>query len=164
MGSATAACIGGKLGRPRKPVVCICGDGDFLMTGMEIGTAASHEIPVIWIILKNSRLGMIYDVQSVSYQNRYISATFSDVDFVQLGQALGGKGYRVKAPSEIGHTLNEALQQQGPVVIEVTIDNAELPPMKPRMLALRRSLGLPDPMKSLSLDGFKALWRMGKER
>ena len=134
------------------------------MTGMEVGTAASHVVPVIWVILKNSRLGMIYDVQSVSYQNRYISATFSDTDYVLLAEALGGKGYRVKTPSEIGPTLNEALKEQGPVVVEVIIDNTELPPMKPRMMALRRSLGFPSPTKSFSLDGLKALWRMVAER
>lgn len=164
MGSATAACIGGKLGRPQKPVVCMCGDGDFHMTGMELATAATHGVPVIWIILKNSRLGMIYDVQSVSYQNRYISATFHDTDFVSLARALGGEGYHAEMPSEINPIVKEALQKQCPVVIEVTIDNTEMPPMKPRMLALRRSLGIPDPTKSFSWNGLKALWTMVKER
>ena len=164
MGSASAACIGGKLGRPRSPVICMCGDGDFHMTGMEVATAANHGIPVIWVILKNSRLGMVYDIQSVSYQSRYISATFSDTDFVLLARALGGLGYHVEKPSEIGTVIKEALQKQGPVVIEVTIDNTEIPPMKPRMLALRRSLGLPGPMESFSWNAIKALWRMIKER
>jgi acetolactate synthase-1/2/3 large subunit len=164
MGSATAACIGGKIGRSESPVVCMCGDGDFHMTGMEVATAAMHGIPVIWVILKNSRLGMIHDVQSVSYQNRYISATFSDTDFVSLARALGGEGYHAEKPDEIKPIVKEALQKQSPVVIEVTIDNNEMPPMKPRMLALRRSLGLPDPMKSVSLNGLKVLWKMVKER
>ena len=164
MGSASAACIGGKLGRPQSHVICMCGDGDFHMTGMEVATAASHGIPVIWVILKNSRLGMVYDIQSVSYQSRYISATFSDTDFVLLARALGGQGYHVEKPSEIGTVMKEALQKQGPVVIEVSIDNTEIPPMKPRMLALRRSLGLPGPMESFSWNAIKALWRMIKER
>jgi acetolactate synthase-1/2/3 large subunit len=164
MGSATAACIGGKLGRPNSPTVCLCGDGSFQMTGMEVATAAAHGIPVIWVILKDNRLGMIHDIQSVSFQNRYISATLPDTDFVLLARSLGGKGYRIEKPSEIGSTLKQALQQQGPVVIEVIIDSNEIPPMKPRMMALRRSVGLPDPMKSFSWDGIKALWQMVKER
>jgi hypothetical protein len=60
--------------------------------------------------------------------------------------------------------MKEALQNQGPTVIAVTIDNTELPPMKPRMLALRRSLGIPDAMESFSWNAIKALWRMIKER
>jgi thiamine pyrophosphate-dependent acetolactate synthase large subunit-like protein len=142
----------------------MCGDGDFHMTGMEVATAATHGIPVIWVILKNNRLAMIHDVQSVSYQNRYISAAFSDTDFVSLARALGGEGYRAEKPLEVGPIVKEALQKQAPVVIEVAIDNNEMPPMKPRMLALRRSLGIPDPMKSLSLNGLKAIWSMVKER
>jgi acetolactate synthase-1/2/3 large subunit len=164
MGSATAACVGGKLGRPGNPVICLCGDGDFHMTGMEVATAANHAIPVVWVILKNSRLGMIHDVQSVSYQNRYVAASFRDTDFVSLARALGGEGYRVERPGDIAQAVQQALQQRGPVVIEVTIDNAEMPPMKPRMLALRRSLGLPAPMSSVSWDAIKALWKMVKER
>ena len=164
MGSATAACVGGKLGRPQSPVVCLCGDGDFHMTGMEVATAANHGIPVIWVILKNSRLGMIHDVQTVSYQNRYVAATFADTDFVSLAHALGGEGYRVDGPEDIAKTMSEALDRRGPVVVEVLIDNAEMPPMKPRMLALKRSLGIPDPLSSFSWDALKALWTMFKER
>jgi thiamine pyrophosphate-dependent acetolactate synthase large subunit-like protein len=107
---------------------------------------------------------MIHDVQSVSYQSRYISVTFSDTDFALLARALGGQGYHVEKPSEIGPIMKEALQKQGPVVISVAIDNTEIPPMKPRMLALRRSLGLPGPMESFSWNAIKALWRMIKER
>ena len=164
MGSATAACVGGKLGAPASPAVCLCGDGDFHMTGMEVATAANHGIPVVWVVLKNSRLGMIWDVQTVSYQNRYIASSFYDTDFVGLAQALGGEGIRVENPRDIAGAMRTALDASGPVVVEVTIDDSETPPMKPRMLALRRSLGLPDPMKSFSWDALKALWRMKKER
>ena len=40
MGSATAAIVGAKLGRPSEPAVCLCGDGDFHMTGMEVAAAS----------------------------------------------------------------------------------------------------------------------------
>jgi len=164
MGSAVAACIGGKLGRPQSPTLCLCGDGDFHMTGMEVATAAAHKIPVVWIVLKNSRLGMIHDVQSVSYQSRYISSTFSDTDFVLAARALGAEGYRTDNPSEIGPIVKETLMKSTPAVIEATIDAAEMPPMKPRMLALKRSLGLPDVTASFSWNAIKALWTMVKER
>jgi acetolactate synthase I/II/III large subunit len=164
MGSATAACIGGKLGRPRSPVVCLCGDGDFMMTGMEVATAASHGIPVIWVILKNSRLAMVHDIQGVSYQGRYIAASFSDVDFPALAHALGANGCTVEKPSDVGPVVREALQKKSPTVIEAIIDNTEVPPMKPRMLALRRSLGIPDVKDSISWNALKALWQMVKER
>ncbi len=164
MGSAVAASVGGKLGSPQSPTICLCGDGDFQMTGMEVATAVAHKIPVTWIILKNNELAMVHDIQSVSYQSRYIASTFSDTDFVLLARALGADAYRTDKPSEIGPLVREALGKSGPVVIEVTIDAAEMPPMKPRMLALKRSLGLPDVTASFSLNAIKALWTMIKER
>jgi acetolactate synthase-1/2/3 large subunit len=163
MGSATAASIGAKLGRPDAPTVCLCGDGDFMMTGMEVATAANHSIPVIWVVFKNTRLGMIYDVQTVSYHNHYVASTLGDVDFVALARSLGAEGYHVERPDEIQPVLTKAMNASTPVVVEVVIDPQELPPVKPRMLALRRSLGLPDPMASFSWDAVKALWRMRRE-
>ncbi len=164
MGSAVAACIGGKLGRPLNPVVCLCGDGDFLMTGMEVAAATAHKIPVVWVVLKNNRLGMIHDVQSVSYQGHYISSDFPDTDFVLMAKALGADGYRTDDPIKVGSIIREALGKSAPAVIEVTIDATEMPPMKPRMLALKRSTGLPDVTASLSRSAIKAIWTMVKEK
>lgn len=164
MGSATAAIIGGKLGRPDSPAVCLCGDGDFHMTGMEVASAANHRIPVVWIVLKNDRLGMIHDVQANSYQNRYIAADITGTDFVQLAEALGAQGIAVTRPQEIEGAIETALAANGPVVIEVEIDPDEMPPVKPRMLALKRSLGNPDVAKSISWSSVKAVWQMIKER
>ena len=130
---------------------------------MEVAAAASHAIPVIWVILKNNHLAMIKDVQAVSYQGRYVASSFSETDYPSLARALGGEGYRVEDPGQIKETVAKALGAEGPVVIEVPIDTGETPPMKPRMLALRRSLGLPDPMKSLFWNAIKALWKMRRE-
>ncbi len=164
MGSGTAACIGAQLGRPAGRTVCICGDGDFLMHGMEVATAADYGIPVIWLVMKDERLGMVYDIQTVSYQGRHIAADLGPTDFVSLARALGASGYRANTPDEVRAVIGDVLQQSGPAVIEVPIDSQELPPMKPRMLAVRRSVGLPDPAKSFSWGAVKALWSMRKER
>src|SRR5262249_8580203 len=146
------------------PVVCLCGDGAFHMTGMEVATAAAHDIPITWIILKNNRLGMIYDVQSLSYQNRHISATVAETDFVGLARALGGDGCHVERRSEIEWAVKQALEKQRPAVIEVLIDHEELPPMKPRMAVMRDALGLPNPLKGVSLDTVRAVFRMARKR
>ncbi len=158
MGSATAACIGAKLGRPDKPAICICGDGDFMMTGMEVATAASHGISVVWVIGKNSRLAMIHDIQSLSYEGRHPASTFRDVNFVDLASSLGATGYRAERPADIAEAVAEALRVEGPAVVEVPIDAGEMPPLKPRMMAMRRSLGLPDPMGAMSWEAIKAVW------
>jgi len=164
MGASVAACMGGKLGNKEVPSVCICGDGDFLMTGMEVLTAVDYKLPVIWVILKNNRLAAIYDVQTLSYQGRYSASVLSDTDFVSIAEAFGAKGFRIEKPEEISSTVKEALEINGPVILEVLIDPDEKFPLTSRSLALKDSVGLPKVMKSISLESIRALIKMFKNR
>jgi len=164
MGSSVAACIGGKLGKPGSPVVCICGDGDFLMTGMELLTAVDYKIPVIWIILKNNRLGAIYDVQELSYQSRISASMFTDIDFVSIARAFGAQGFRIEKPEDIASTVKNALDINGPIILEIIIDPDEKFPLTRRAIALKDSLGLPKVMKSISIESMRALLKMFKNK
>jgi len=164
MGSSVAACIGGKLGKPGSPAVCICGDGDFLMTGMEVLTAVDYKIPVIWIILKNNRLGAIHDVQELSYQGRISASMFTDIDFISIAKAFGAHGIRIERPENIASAVKEALEVNGPVILEVIIDPDEKFPLTRRAIALKDSLGLPKVMKSISVDSIRALLKMFKNK
>jgi acetolactate synthase-1/2/3 large subunit len=164
MGSSVAACVGGKLGKPGSPVVCICGDGDFLMTGMEVLTAVDYKIPVIWIILKNNRLGAIHDVQELSYQGRISASMFTDIDFVSIARAFGAHGLRIEKPENIATAVKEALDVNGPVILEAIIDPDEKFPLTRRAIALKDSLGLPKVMKSISINSINALLKMFKNK
>lgn len=164
MGSGVAAAIGGKLAAPNRPVVCICGDGDFAMTGMEVLTAVAYGVPVVWVVLDNSRLGMIHDIQNLSYQGRVEASTLKNPDFVALAQALGAEGLRISRAGELEEAAKVALASNRPFIIDVPIDPDEMPPMKPRMMALERSVGLPSTRKSISWQTIKAMVRMVRER
>jgi acetolactate synthase-1/2/3 large subunit len=164
MGSSVAACIGAKLGKPGSPVVCICGDGDFFMTGMEVLTAVEYGIPVIWIVLKNNRLGLIHDVQALSYQGRYCASMFGEVDFVSIAKAFGAAGRRIERPDEVGPAVREALQADGPVVLEALIDPDEKFPLTSRATAMKDSVGLPRVIDSLSVESVRALLKMFRNR
>jgi len=164
MGSSVAACIGAKLGKPEAPVVCICGDGDFLMTGMEVLTAVEYRVPVVWIVLKNNRLGLIHDVQALSYQGRYCATMFGDVDFVAIARAFGAGGERVERPDEVGPVVRRALEQDGPVVVEAVIDAHEKFPLTSRATAMKDSVGLPRVIDSLSVESVRALFKMFRDK
>jgi acetolactate synthase-1/2/3 large subunit len=164
MGSGVAAVIGGRLAAPERPVAVVCGDGDFQMHGMEVMTAVNYGIPVLWIILANGNLGMIRDIQKMTYRGRIIASEFANPDLVKLADAFGAAGYRVDKPDEIGPVVRAALDEQRPAIITIAVDPDEAPPSKPRMLAMERSLGLPPMRERLGIGAIKALLGMLRER
>lgn len=164
MGSGVAACIGGKLAAPQRPTMVVCGDGDFHMHGMEVLTALSHDIPVVWLIMQNDTLAMVHDIQTMTYKGRYVASEFVSPDFVKLAESFGALGLRADKPGEVAEAVRTAFAADRPALVVVPIDPHEMPPAKARMMAMDRSLGNPPVMESLSLGALKAIWSMLKER
>jgi acetolactate synthase-1/2/3 large subunit len=129
MGYAAAASIGGKLAAPDRPVIAIVGDGCFLMNGMEVATAVSHDIPVIWIVQNNARLGLIHDLQRYSLGDKTVATEFKEVNCAKVAEGLGAEGYRIERPGELSEILPEAIERAVPTVIDVIIDPNEVPPV-----------------------------------
>jgi acetolactate synthase I/II/III large subunit len=139
VGYGVAAAIGGKLAAPHKPVVAIVGDGGFLMNGMEVATAVNYNIPVIWVILNDAQLGMVYHGQKMATNGRVVASTFKRVDFVKIAEGLGAQGMKIEKPGEINRALMDEIIASGkPAVLDVLIDPEEPPPMKSRMAALEK--------------------------
>jgi len=130
MGYGISASIGGKLAAPDRPVVCIAGDGCFMMIGMEIATAVNFEVPVVWIIANNSKLGMVHDLQSFSLGDRPVATLFKQVDFCTVAEGLGAVAYRVEKPGQLREILPQAIALNKPVVIDCVIDPSEVPPLE----------------------------------
>ncbi len=132
MGASICSAMGVKLAKPAQPVICICGDGSFLMNGNEIATAHQFKIPVIWVILNDSR----YSMPAISSQmiyHRTIGVHFSKTDFTKLAEAYGIKGYKVEKPGQLPGFLQEAIAQNIPAIIDVNIDTDEVPPVGNRL-------------------------------
>jgi len=141
MGYATCAAIGGKLAAPNRPVIAIVGDGCFTMNGMEIATAVNYNIPVIWIVFNDARLGMVYHGQQLQFKERYIASSFQRVDFVKVAEGLGAQGVRVERPGELKQVLPQVIASKKPTVIDCLIDADEIPPIQSRIQALNRFFG-----------------------
>jgi acetolactate synthase-1/2/3 large subunit len=129
MGWAIGAAVGTALGAPGQPVVCLTGDGCFLMSGQEITVAVEQVLPVVYIILNDAGYGM------VNHRHRQISKhplqfDFQRVDFCLLAQALGAQGHTIRTVAEFQALDFAALcRRRGPTVIDVHIDPEVTPPM-----------------------------------
>jgi len=90
MGYSLPAAIGAKMAKPKRQVVCICGDGSFQMSMCELATICQENTAVKIIIMQNDRLGMVWEVQKNKYRRRGIATVLNgDPDFVKLAGAYG---------------------------------------------------------------------------
>lgn len=136
MGWAIGAAVGIARGNPRCPVVCITGDGSYLMSGQEIGVAAAEGLTVVYVVLNDSAYGMVMHGQRLA-QAEPIGFELPKVDFAALAQAMGVPGHVVQSPADLqALDFDALLTRRGPTLIDVRIDRDEVPPMIQRLKAL----------------------------
>ncbi len=122
MGYGLGAAIGAQVANPDKQVINIAGDGCFRMNMNEIMTAARQKLPIIQVVINNSVLGMVHQWQQLFYGGRYSNTVFSDgADFVKIAEGMGAEGMRVTTREEFAEAFAEALQKDGPVLIDCMI-------------------------------------------
>jgi acetolactate synthase-1/2/3 large subunit len=129
MGFALPAAIGAKLAKPDTPVVCIIGDGDFMMCVQELATCVTYNVPVVFLVLNNSGYISIRDGQDALMGRNIISEFKShrtgepySVDFVALAKSFGFEMTgRVQRVDDIGPAIKRALDSKGPALVEVPI-------------------------------------------
>lgn len=127
MGFGLPAAMGAKLARPGAKVISISGDGGFKMTGSELFTLASNNIPVVAIIFNNSGLGMIRQLQTTSFNKRFMACECPGyVDFVKYAEAFGLEGEHVSTPEELALAVAKGLELDHTYVIEVSIDPKDM--------------------------------------
>lgn len=121
MGCGIAGAIGVALARPDERVICIAGDGAFLMHGTEISTAVEERIRVTWVILNDGQLNMT----TAPIRGRMDPAPVARLgatDLSAMARALGAEGIRVDKRSELRAGLAKALAATGPCVLDIAID------------------------------------------
>ena len=142
MGFGFPAAIGAKVACPDDPVVSINGDGGFLMVCQELATVKEYDIPVIAVVLENRTLGMVYQWQSLLYNERHSQTLLGNSpDFVKLAESFGVNGVRVTKPGETKEALSSAIKDNEPVLLNVVIDSEEALPMLPPGAGINEMIG-----------------------
>jgi acetolactate synthase I/II/III large subunit len=151
MGFGLPAAIGAQFARPDKLVFAICGDGGFQMSIPELATVVNHALPIKIVVMNNGYLGMIRQWQELFYNNRLSQAeltSFPDVE--KLAGAYGFKGRTVEKPSQLAAALQEAVDENGPYLLNVRVSPFEnVYPMVPAGGAINEMvLGPPQPVEA----------------
>ena len=119
--------LGAKLACPDRKVVTISGDGAFLCNGAELETAMRENLPTVCVVLNNFNLGSERAYQKHFYEGRYIADAIGNPRFDDYARAFGATGYRVEDPADLEDVYAQALREEGPVVVDVLIDQDVFP-------------------------------------
>ena len=126
MGFGLPAAVGAQVARPDDTVICISGDGSFMMNVQELGTVKRKQLPLKIVLLDNQRLGMVRQWQQLFFQERYSETTLTDnPDFLMLASAFGIPGQHITRKDQVEAALDTMLNSEGPYLLHVSIDELE---------------------------------------
>jgi acetolactate synthase-1/2/3 large subunit len=139
MGWAIGSCVGMALALPGTPVVCITGDGSYLMSGQEITVAIQEELPIIFIVLNDAGYGMVKHGQRLTGAEP-AGYSLPEIDFAAMAAAMGIEGHVINSVQDLKDLDIRALcKKRGPTMLDVRIDPEATPPIGLRTRVLRRN-------------------------
>ena len=121
LGMGLGVGLGTKLGRPDRPAISLQGDGGFLYTSQELNTAVRKNIPLVSIVLNNGCHGAEKAQQQRFYDQKYIGVDLENPRFDKLAEVYGARGFYVERPEDVAETVREALDIDGPSVVEIPV-------------------------------------------
>jgi acetolactate synthase-1/2/3 large subunit len=130
LGFAVPAAIGAKAACPDRPVVAAVGDGSFMFTCAELGTAIQDRLPITILLFNNCAHQLIKDHQDAECGGRYIGADLVQPDFVRFAESFGALGLRVDRLDQLRPALRQARESKVPAVVEITLPVSR-PPRTP---------------------------------
>lgn len=134
MGFGLPAAIGAQVAASDKRVICIVGDGGVKMTGCELFTVASEQLPLITIIVDNSCLGMVRQLQQLFYKQRYAASLAPvPVNFVYFAKAFGIDAHLTTTQQEFNEAFAASLasDKASVIVVKIALEDLVIPMLVP---------------------------------
>ena len=119
MGYGTPAALACAMRDPSRKVVCMAGDGGFMMTGNEMILAVERQLPIVFIVANNGSYASIRLHQERNYPVRVSGTSLFNPNFHGLAISFGMKALKITKKEDIQATIAQALAIEEPVLIEV---------------------------------------------
>ncbi len=136
LGYALSASLGAWYGRPESKVVALMGDGSFGFTAGELETICRSRAPITFVVMSNSAYGWIKASQKADKGARYYNVDFDRTDHAAVAAAYGVKSWRVERPEDLERVLREAVETDGPTLVDVIAQ-----PLEEAAAPVRRWMG-----------------------
>jgi acetolactate synthase I/II/III large subunit len=128
MGYGIPAAIAAKVVHPERTVVCVSGDGDFLMSGHELAAAVQEKVPIVVLVVNNGMYGTIRMHQERLFPGRVASTDLVNPDFAAWARAFGAHGDVVLRSDDFPEAFERALAQTRPSLLELRVDPEAITP------------------------------------
>lgn len=128
MGYGFPAALAAKAVYPERSVVCLAGDGDFLMSGQELATAVQENLAVVVLVVNNGMYGTIRMHQERHFPGRVVGTELVNPDFVAYAHAFGAYGALVTRTDGFSDALAQALAAGRPALLELRVDPEAITP------------------------------------
>ena len=119
MGYGTPAAVATQLRHPQAKVICMVGDGGFMMTGNEMIAAVERRLPILFILSNNNCYASIRIHQELHYQGRHVGTSLFNPDFIRIAEGFGMQSEAVTETGQIEAAIARGLAARGPYFIEM---------------------------------------------
>jgi pyruvate dehydrogenase (quinone) len=125
MANAMPQALGAQSLDKQRQVIAMCGDGGFSMLMGDFLSVAQLKLPVKLVVFNNSVLGFVaMEMKAGGYLTD--GTDLENPNFAEIATACGVKGIRVERASDLDAALQEALNHDGPVLVDVVTAKDEL--------------------------------------
>jgi acetolactate synthase-1/2/3 large subunit len=128
MGYAVPAAVAAKIVMPEREVVCVAGDGCFLMSAQELATVAGRGLKILFIVVNNGTYGTIRMHQESRFPGRQIGTALSNPSFTALARSFGLAAWHVATTEEFPAALAAARDHAGAALIELETSIEDIAP------------------------------------
>ena len=128
MGYGVPAAVAAKIVHPERIVVCVAGDGDFLMSSQELAAAVQEQAAIVVLLVDNGMYGTIRMHQERQFPGRVVGTDLVNPDFVALARAYGAHAERVERSVDFPDAFERALEADRPALLELPVDPEAITP------------------------------------
>ena len=128
MGYGLPAAIGGQLAHPNRPVLCLAGDGCFMMSAHELATAVKLKLPIVIVLFDNQMYGTIRMHQEKWFPERVYGTALDNPDFVALGRAYGAYSQAIHNADDLLSGILAGFKADRPTLLHVRTDPEQISP------------------------------------
>jgi acetolactate synthase I/II/III large subunit len=128
MGYGIPAAIAAKVVHPERTVVCVSGDGDFLMSGHELAAAVQEDLPIVVLVVNNGMYGTIRMHQERLFPGRVMGTDLVNPDFPAWARAFGAYSDVVLRSEDFPAAFERALAEPRPSLLDLRVDPEAITP------------------------------------